>query len=466
MNQHSKIAVVGYGVEGQEMLKYLRKHKFDNVTVCDQDVQLKKKMPDGISVRLGEHYLEGLHQFDVVFRSPGVPHSDPEFAKAAVLGTRVTSPTEFFLEQCPCTVIGVTGTKGKGTTSTLIYEILREHSKLGRKSVYLGGNIGNPPIEFLDKVKKNHVVVLELSCFQLGDLTKSPHIAVILNTTIDHLDYYPDRGAYMRAKELILTHQDGDDIAVLNADYPYVKYYKPLVAGRMKMVSVKGKKVKDGVVVRDGWVVAVKDGKEEKIVKVSDIALVGSHNLENVSPAVAVAREYGVSAKVIRRVVKKFRGLEHRIELMGKKKGVAYYNDSFSTNPMTSIAAIDSFEEPTFLIAGGSDKGLGYGEWAKRAVTKGSLKGVVLNGETAGMMKKALDKAGAGRKGSGMKVVVVDDLQSAFAKARAMAEAKARAVRKRKGGAHGAVVVMSPAAASFDQFKNYKERGKKFGKMV
>ncbi|MBT3864936.1 UDP-N-acetylmuramoyl-L-alanine--D-glutamate ligase [Candidatus Peregrinibacteria bacterium] len=466
MNQRSKIAVVGYGVEGQAMLDYLVKNNFSNITVCDYNVTLKKKMPDGVSVRLGEHYLEGLEDFDVVFRSPGVNSAKPEFAKARMAGTVVTSSTQYFLEQVPCTVIGVTGTKGKGTTSTLIYEILKAHFRGGRKSVFLGGNIGNSPIEFLDKLKRSSVVVLEMSCFQLGDLQKSPKIAVILNTTTDHLDYYPDRGAYMQAKELILNHQDRDDLAVLNADYPYVKYYKPLVKGGVKLVSVKGRRVEDGVQVKDGTIYYVTDGKEEKIMPVSKIALVGSHNLENVGPAIVVAKEFGVTAKAIAKVVAKFKGLPHRIEFVGRKKGVAYYNDSFSTNPMTSVAAIDSFDEPTFLIAGGSDKGLKYGVWAKRAVLKSSLKGVILNGETAMTMKKALDRAGAGKKGSGMKVVVVDDLESAFAKAREMAEKASKTVRKRKGGAKGAVVVMSPAAASFDQFSNYKERGKKFGKMV
>ena len=477
MNQHSKIAVVGYGLEGRAMVDYLVKHKYDNITVCDQNVKMKKKMHEGISVRLGKDYLEGINDFDVIFRSPGVDHARPEFTQARVEGKRVTSITEYFLEQCAGTIVGVTGTKGKGTTSTLIYELLQEHFKGGRKHAYLGGNIGIPAIEFLDKMNGGAVAVLELSCFQLGDVTKSPKIAVLLNTTSDHLDYYPDRGAYLRAKEFILTHQDSDDLAVLNADYPYMKYYLPLVKGGAQMVSVRGKKIENGVRVKGGGSKAggggdggaiyhVIDGKEEKVMNVSDIALVGAHNLENVCPAIVVAKYFGVSNKAIVKVVKKFKGLEHRIEFVGSKKGVDYYNDSFSTNPQTSMAAAASFVEPTFLICGGSDKRLGYGAWARKLLTLENVKGVVLNGGTAMKMKKALDAAAkvGGRRGT--KVVVVDDLESAFAIARELAEAAAKNVRARKGGANKAVVVMSPAAASFDQFENYKKRGEKFGEMV
>jgi UDP-N-acetylmuramoylalanine--D-glutamate ligase len=473
MDQKSKIAVIGYGVEGREMLKYLVKHKYEHLTVCDQRVRLEKEMPEGVSVQLGEHYLDGLEEFDVVLRSPGVPHHNPHITAARVSGVDVTSPTQFFLDHCPCKVVGVTGTKGKGTTSTLIYEILKaefgkKKFKFGRggkgsqRFVYLGGNIGNPPIEFLDKLRGSDVVVLELSCFQLGDLNKSPAIAVLLNTTEDHLDYYPDVGEYMRAKELILTHQDKNDLAILNSDYDYTKYYKPLVQGRLACISPRETgKLKEGVFVDEGWINMVVDGKKKRVMRVSDVALIGSHNLENVCPAIAVGYEFGVPFGLMKKVIKKFKGLPHRLEYVAKRDGVSYYNDSFSTNPFTSMAAVDSFDQPTVLIAGGSDKGLKYDEWAQKILTRVSLEAVVLMGDTGEMMREALEEARGklgdaikgGAEATPTKVVVVDTLEHAV---------EAAGKLSRKGG----VVVMSPAAASFDQFENYKERGKEFANLV
>ena len=464
MDQRSKIAVVGYGVEGKAMLKFLIDNRYGDVTICDKRVRLGSKMPGGVSVQLGEHYLDGLEEFDVVFRSPGVPHHHPEIAKARAMEKEVTSPTQFFLDHCPCTVVGVTGTKGKGTTSTLIYKILKAGFGKGKKArkVYLGGNIGNPPIEFLDSLKGNDVVVLELSCFQLGDLKKSPAVAVLLNTTIDHLDYYPDVGKYMRAKELILEHQDKNDLAILNKDYEYVKYYSPLVKGRLAYVSPKGEKLKEGCYVEGGKVMFASGDKAKKVCLVKDIALIGSHNLENVCPAVLAGKEFGVKNSVIRKIVKKFKGLPHRLERVRKVKGVSFYNDSFSTNPFTSMAAVDSFDKPTCLIAGGYDKGLKYNDWARKILTRPSLETVVLMGDTTKKMLHALDKArdqlGRASSRDGLeatptKIIERKDLKSAVAAAFKVSK---------KGG----VVVMSPAAASFDQFKNYKERGEKFGELV
>jgi len=361
--------------------------------------------------------------------------------------------------------------------------------------------------------------VLELSCFQLGDLRKSPAVAVFLNTTIDHLDYYPDVDEYMHAKELILTNQDGDDLAILNKDYEYVKHYTPLVKGRLAYVSPRGGRVEYGAWVEDGWIIYARSagervrsaggcvGKPERVVRVADVALIGSHNLENVCPAVVVGREFGVAVRDIARVVKKFKGLPHRLEFVRKIGGgargvatareaaatrgagargvatareaaaargaatargagaVSYYNDSFSTNPLTSMAAVDSFDKPTVLIAGGSDKGLDYSDWALKILTKASLEAVVLMGATAEKMRSAIEdareKLGSGSDGgeaTPTKVEVVKTLEEAVAEATRIAESEL--------SGNDVVVVMSPAAASFDQFKDYKERGEMFKELV
>lgn len=451
MDQRSKIAILGFGVEGKAVLEYLVKHKYCNITLCDKNVELKREMPDGVSVRLGENYLENLTDFDVIFRSPGIKYLEPQVQSAVKNGVELTSSTAFFLDQAPCPIVGVTGTKGKGTTCTLIYEMLKKSSK----HVYLGGNIGKPSIEFLDDVKGDSVAVSELSSFQLQDVKKSPRYAVLLNTTTDHLDYHVDRNEYLSAKESLLAHQGKDGVAVLNKDYEYVKFYSHLVKGKKCFVSVK-EALKDGAYVKDGEIFYVSGGKKEKIMDVSDVALMGAHNLENVMPAITIAKEFGVKNSDIVHVIKTFEGLPHRLEFVKEVNGVRYFNDSYSTTSETSMAAVDSFDVPTVLIAGGFDKGLIYEKWALKILTKPSLEVVILIGNTAEKMEQAIIEAEGKLKeaeGSPTKVLRRTNLEEAVLEAYAQAK---------KGG----VVVMSPAASSFDQFKNYKERGMKFMEMV
>lgn len=451
MDQRSKIAILGYGVEGKAAYNYLYDKGYHNLTVCDQNVDLKADLEDGVSAHLGEHYLNDLDQFDMIFRSPGIKFLEPAVQAAVASGVDVTSSTSYFLDQRPCKVVGVTGTKGKGTTCTLIHKML----KASGIDSHVAGNIGDPAISLLDIIDADSVVVLELSSFQLQDMKISPDYSVLLNTTEDHLDYHADRDEYMRAKEALLSHQNGDDLAVLNKDYEYVKYYEPLVKGDKKMVSVDGK-VEDGAYSDGDVIYYCEDGKEEKICKVNEVALIGSHNLENIMPAIVVAKAFGVATKHIKKVIKEFEGLPHRLELVKEVKGIKFYNDSFSTGPMTSMAAVDSFDDPTVLIAGGYDKGLDYGEWAVKILTRPSLKTVVLIGDTAQKMEEEIveaDEKLGEAEGSPTEVLRRPDLEEAVVTAFAEAE-------------EGGVVVMSPAAASFDQFKNYKERGKAFKKFV
>lgn len=451
MDQRSKIAILGFGIEGKAVLAYLQAHKYTEITVCDMNADMAKDMPDGVSVRLGPTYLDDLADFDVIFRSPGIRVLDPAVQVAVNNGAELTSSTAFFLDQAVCPVIGVTGTKGKGTTCTLIYEML----KAARKDAYLAGNIGDPAIAFLGRIDAESLVVLELSSFQLQDLTKSPRYAVLLNTTKDHLDYHADRDEYLAAKESLLAHQKGDHVAVLNKDYEYSKYYKPLVKGRLFWVSVRDE-VTDGAFVKDGVIYFVSEGEREEICNVADVALIGSHNLENVLPAVVIAKILGVNSGMVHKVIEGFAGLPHRLEFVVEKGGVKYYNDSFSTTPGTSMAAVDSFEEPTVLIAGGYHKGLEYDEWAVKILTKPSLKTVVLIGNTAQMMEDAIKEAEnklGEAVGSPTSVLRARDMKEAVKKAAEVAE---------KGG----IVVMSPAAQSFDMFKNYKERGEVFRQLV
>lgn len=451
MNKRSKIAVLGYGVEGKAVLDYLIKHGFNEITVCDKNVDLKADLPEGVSSTLGVDYLNGLEEFEIIFRSPGIKYLEPLVQSAKARGVEVTSATNFFIDQCPCPIIGVTGTKGKGTTSTLIYEMLKKSGRKEGLDLFLGGNIGQCPMEFLDNLNKDCVVILELSSFQLQDAEKSVKYAVLLNTTADHLDYHVDREEYMMAKEKLLTNQGKKSVAVLNQDYEYSKYYKPLVKGDLKLVSVKAV-VSDGAYVAGGDIFYAEGGKSEKVADVSEMALVGSHNLENIMPAVIIAKELGVSTDDCAAVIREFKNLPHRLQFVREVGGVKFYNDSYSTVPDTSMAAVDSFNVPTVLIAGGYDKGADYYDWAVKILTKESLHTVILMGATSDKMEKALleaeEKLGEDRVYP-TKILRRKALEDAVIDAYAESD-------------QDGVVVMSPAAASFDMFKNYKERGNEF----
>lgn len=451
MDKRSKIAVLGFGVEGKAILHYLLNHDFHEITVCDQNVDLKAELPDGVSAILGPEYLDNLDQFEVIFRSPGVPFLTPQVQIAIQNGIEVSSSIKFFMDQCPCPIIGVSGTKGKGTTCSLIFEMLKKSGRKEGKDVFLGGNIGNSPLEFLDDLKGGDLVVLELSSFQLQDLAKSPRYAVLLNTTSDHLDYHVDSDEYLQAKEHLLTTQNYECVAVLNKDYEYSKYYSPLVKGKLKWVS-RQEKVADGAFVADGKIYYADGGKSEHIADVADMALVGSHNLENILPAIVIAKELGTKTSDIHEVIKTFKNLPYRLELVREFKDIKFYNDSYATTPETSMAAVDSFDEPTVLIAGGYDKGADYLEWAKKILTKQSLHTVILIGAVAEKMEKALIDAETQlgeAVGSPTKIMRRKRMEDAVIDAYAESEP-------------GSVIVLSPAAASFDMYKNYKERGNDF----
>lgn len=449
VDKRNKIAILGFGVEGKAVLSYLLKHRFHNLTVCDKNVDLKVGLPDGVSAILGPEYLDDLSGFDVIFRTPGIPFLHPQIQLARKNGAIVTSCSKFFVEHCPCPIVGVTGTKGKGTTCALIFEMLKRN----QENVFLGGNMGNPPIDFIDELKGDDLVVLELSSFQLQDLKKSPRYAVLLNTTSDHLDYHVDVDEYMQAKEGVLAHQTEDSLAVLNKDYEYVIHYKVLVKGGLKWVSVKGK-ISDGAFVENDFIYFSEKGKKSEIIGVSEVKLVGSHNLENILPAIVIAKELGVSDKDIAEVLRIFENLPHRLEFVREFKGVRFYNDSCSTTPETSMAAVDSFDVPTVLIAGGRDKGGDYDDWALKILTKPNLQTVVLIGEFAEEMEKALvaaeEKLGDAE-GSPTKILRRNSMEEAVLDAYAECES-------------GGVVVLSPGATSFDMYKNYKERGEDFKK--
>jgi UDP-N-acetylmuramoylalanine--D-glutamate ligase len=437
---NKKIAVLGLGIEGQDVSQYLLKKKA-KITVFDQKTgqelgevyqQFKKK---GIEFRLGEDYFDrGLVSFDFVFRSPAFRRLMPEILQAEKKGVVISSATKLFFALSPAKIIGVTGTKGKGTTATLIYRILK---KSGKK-VFLAGNIGQPMLALLPKLKKDSWVVLELSSFQLQDLTKSPHIAVVLFITSEHLDYHQDEEEYIQAKSNIVRHQKGSDLSVLNGDNFTSSSFASLTEAKVYYFS-KQKKVNGAYVQNETFIF-----NRKLIGSVKKLQLRGKHNWDNVCAAITASSLAGADLASIKKVVFSFSGLEHRLEKVKVLKGVSFYNDSFSTTPETAIAAIKAFEKPIILIAGGSEKGSDFTNLGQK-IAQSSVKTLILIGQMATRIKKAVNKTGF--KGEiifrpgGMKEIV----KAAFEKA------------KPKD-----VVLLSPACASFDMFANYKVRGKQF----
>ena len=441
--QNKKIALLGLGMENYALLKYLLKHEVKGeITICDMREKVGAMHASSlrrykIHWQLGKNFKNNLGRFDILFRSPGWPIKCPSIigAMRASSAPILSSPIKLFLDLCPTkNIIGVTGTKGKGTTASLIYQIL----KVAGKRVWLGGNIGVAPFKFIDKIKKNDWVVLELSSFQLEDMTVSPQIAVITNFYPEHLaaadpnnpNYHKSLKEYWQAKANILRWQNKDDWAIINSNLKSPAYQSLALAGRQNSkLRLKAKKV-----------------YFNKSTLPSQ--LVGEHNKENIAAAVAVARVAGVKDSAIKKAVANFKGLEHRLELVRTVKGVKYYNDSFATTPEATIIAIKSFNQPIILLLGGADKRSDFKKLAKEVKDRVKFTILLVGAATARIKKELLAVNFPANK---MKLVY--NIREAVRQAQMNSVA-------------GDIVMLSPACASFGMFKNYKERGGLFKKEV
>ena len=447
--KNKKVAILGFGIEGLSSLEFLRKQ---GASVRVLDRREKEDFDHKIIIQaeelgaqfvLGKNYLEDLTDYDVIVRSPGVRRLLPELLTAERCGVTVTSQTKLFFDYCPCPIIGVTGTKGKGTTSALIYAMLKEAGE----DAYLGGNIGVPPLTLLDKLQSSSIVVLELSSFQLQDLTKSPHIGVMLMVTSEHLDYHASHDEYVDAKRNLLRFQTTEDFAIVNRDYPASNESDIETNGKVFYISRERETV-NGCYTFGRQVVVRKNGNDDEIIKTSEIALPGKHNLENVCASVMAARLMGVNTRHIIKVLKTFTGLPHRLELVSEINGVTYYDDSYSTTPETAIAAIESFDQPKILILGGSSKGSDFSELGKVIRESDSIKAIIGIGDEWLSIKEQLENL--------TRVLIIEGAEN-------MHTIVAAAV---KIAQKGDVVLLSPACASFGMFKNYQDRGEQFKKEV
>lgn len=443
-----RIIVLGVGVSNRPLIRLLAGARL-NVTACDKMTREELgEVADefsamGVTLSLGEHYLDGLDG-DLVFRSPGIRPDVPELLELCKNGATLSSEMEVFLELCPCLTIAVTGSDGKTTTTTMIAKIL----EAGGHTVHLGGNIGRPLLPDIEDMQEDHICVIELSSFQLMTVRKSPQIAVCTNMFPNHLDVHKDMAEYIAAKENIYLHQGENDLFITNYDNEITKTFAPKTKGKLTWFS-RSEKLEEGFFLLEGSLWMAENGKETAIMRRSDIALPGIHNVDNYLTAFAATKGL-VSPDVWRKVASEFAGVPHRIEFIREVNGVKYYNDSIASSPTRTIAGLRSFEQKVILIAGGYDKQIPFDELGEEVNLR--VKQLLLCGHTAEKMKDAAQSA-PGAKESTLEIHLHEDLAACVKAASELAET-------------GDVVLMSPACASFDQFRNFEERGERFRALV
>ena len=426
-----KLAIVGFAVEGKAAYDYWQRLGAD-ITICDHDPN--KVVPEGAKRQLGPDYLQNLGDFDLIFRSAGItPQTILE--KNPGVESKITTTINEFLRVCPTkNVIGITGTKGKGTTSTLIAKML----EAAGKQVFLGGNIGVSPFEFLPELTTESWVVLELSSFQLIDLRYSPRIGVCLTISPEHLNWHETMEEYIQAKANMFAHQASEDIAIYFADSLNSHRIASASPGsKITYFAPPGAYVVDGKIMIDNQVLCA----------TSELQLLGKFNWQNACAAATAVWQVTKDVNAIRKALTAFSGLEHRIEFVRELDGVKYYDDSFGTNPETAIVAIEAFEQPKVLILGGSDKGASYQALAK-TIAASNVRQVLTIGDTGPTIVDALHEEGFEATTPGG-----DTMEQIVANARAAAKP-------------GDVVLLSPACASFGLFQDYKDRGNQFKQVV
>jgi UDP-N-acetylmuramoylalanine--D-glutamate ligase len=443
-----RVLVVGLGKSGVASALFL-KARGARVTVSDTKSgdELRDEIPvlldHGITVETGGHGERTFRGQDLIVVSPGVPVDAPLLAQARGMGEAVIGEIELAAQFLPGPIVAITGSNGKTTTTTLTGEILTA----GGLRTLVGGNIGTPAISLAERATRETVIVLEVSSFQLETIqTFRPKVAVVLNVTPDHLDRHRTFEAYVDAKARIFDNQRGDDFAVLNEDDPTCVAMAARTRAQVFWFS-RLKEVKQGAWVRDGNIV-FRDAKQQReVMQVSEIPLKGAHNLENVLAAVCAGALMGCAPETIRRAVREFKAVEHRLEFVATIRGVDYYNDSKATNVDATIKALESFPANIHLILGGKDKGSGY------TVLNDLLRKRVKAVYTIGAAAEKIESQILSPKSGGVEVVHAETLENALRKANAVAEP-------------GDVVLLAPACASFDQFKSYEHRGQVFKEIV
>ena len=448
--RYRKVAIIGLGVSNIPLIDYMHQKKA-RVTVFDdrEEESIPKEIMDKIKLykfeySFGKGSLKKLINFDIIFRSPSCLPTKPELEEEAKRGAIVTTEIEMLMKMCPAKIIGVTGSDGKTTTTSLIYNIL---TKAGY-TTYLGGNIGTPLFTKLSEMRPEDIVVLELSSFQLMGMKISPHIGVITNITPNHLNIHKDYQEYIESKKNIFKYQNENDIVVLNYDNEITKNCAKEAKGKVVFFSGK-EKLENGFIVDEKIIKECQEGIRKHIIDVQEVLLRGEHNYQNIATALAATKTL-VDSDVAIQAIKEFKPVEHRLEFVREIEQVKWYNDSVSSSPTRTIAGLKSFDEEIVLIAGGYDKNLDYTPIAEPIVEK--VKTLILLGQTSGKIFEAV-KYELEKQNKKLDIYMCNNLEETVNLAKKVAKPNQ-------------IVLFSPASASFDMFKNFADRGIKFKDLV
>ncbi len=444
--QGKRIAVLGLGVSNRPLVRLLLRFGC-SVTGCDRterenlDQEILELEQAGARLSVGAGYLEGL-EADLVFRTPGMHPDNPALAGLRDAGAKITSEMEVFFELCPCHTIAVTGSDGKTTTTTLISELLKAEGK----KVWLGGNIGTPLLSSVPEMTQEDYAVVELSSFQLMDMERSAQRCVVTNLAPNHLDVHKDMQEYINAKKNVFRFQDRQGLLIVNADNEITA---SMAGNGTTRYFSRRNPVDNGVVCFEGTIYRVCNGVKQKVMDADDILLPGVHNVENYMAAIA-ATDGLVGDEAVRKVAQTFGGVRHRIELVRVKNGVRFYNDSIASSPSRTISGLRSFSEPVILIAGGYDKHIPYDVLGPEICAH--VKKLFLTGATAEKIRDAVVRCPEYAQQQ-PEIILVEDFAQTVQRAAAAAQP-------------GDVVLLSPASASFDRFKNFEVRGDFFKQLV
>lgn len=447
--KNKKVAIIGLGISNKPLIEHLYNLKarisvFDNreQEKIDKDI-LEKVQELGIKSYLGENYLSNLKGFDYIFRSPSCRPDLPEIEAEVERGAILTSEIEMVLKLAPCKIVGVTGSDGKTTTTSLIYEILSKKYKC-----FLGGNIGIPLFTKISEIRPEDIVILELSSFQLMNMELSTDVAVVTNISPNHLNVHKDYQEYIEAKANIFKYQKEDGTLVINYDNDITKNFAKQANSKVVYFSRK-EKLPNGVIFDEDTIKICDNDLRRHVINKKDVKIRGLHNIENICAAIAATKDL-IGPEYQKQAIMEFTGVEHRLEFVREIDNVKWYNDSIASSPNRTIAGLNSYNEKIVLIAGGRDKHLDYDPIAKPIIEH--VDTLIVMGETAEKIKNVVTRE-LERQKKMLNIIKVANVEEAVKTAKEQAKPNE-------------IVLFSPASTSFDMFKNFEERGKKFKEEV
>ncbi len=446
------VAVIGIGISNAPLISLFKSLGATRITARDKkdisETSSKYNFSEmGVEIISGEDYLTRLNE-DIIIRTPGIRPDKEEFETARRNGSTVCGETELFIKYCPCPTVAITGSAGKTTTTTLVSKLLEAEGR----NVFLGGNIGKPLLPIIGEISEDDIAVCELSSFQLMDFDVSPDICIVTNISENHLDWHTDMDEYIEAKKNIFNFQKEDSLCVINACDPVVRNFSRNIPGKIRYFSSEGNNFDgDGIYLENGSFFKKENEKVTKLFDRSELILPGKHNAENLMAAMCAVQDE-VSTETALDIATSFKGVEHRMELCGETNGIKFYNSSIDTSPARTTAALNSFDNRIVLICGGYDKNLSYESLGKLICEK--VKVCVMCGQTSEKINSAI-----------LNAVNYEENKDNIVLYNAVTFEEAVDIAY-KNADEGDKVVLSPASASFDMFKNFEERAHVFKKLV